>query len=342
MTVTPIFSKGGGSATIGMKLNSDEAALSYFYLQQYLMEGSDINKLSSCTTNKNLIKHEFNLIKPSTKCLKYINIDDVRLSNNKINEFNSKDIKINDHIKETNLEDIFGVDCNLDCCDIITLSYDGAIASGSNTDKSNSMYSIEDKNIDASGVTNSFVSHATILKENNINMKILASKHANIACIGYAKDCIYTILQAWDIDMLPFTLDSFDELSDFITYINNQLDDEEDVEKESPMLSLFRSKLLSSINNFNSISSSSSSSSSSTSSSIISQLIHFSLKQLTAITSENLVDPQLYAKKIIVQSAHPYTNNMDQNWPVNIPGARYLKLGTGIYLFLYIFVYFCL
>ena len=137
----------------------------------------------------------------------------------------------------------------------------------------------------------------------------------NSAAIGYAKICLSQIFSKLPNSIHLLCAPEFDNtLCDILSLIHLELDEEENTPSyHSSIVSHLRNK-------FHSVASQESSKRS------LMSMLDFSFNYMKSCPITELVTPDIKALVKVVESAHPYTDNMDQIWEVRIPGVKKLRI----------------
>lgn len=202
------------------------------------------------------------------------------------------------------------------------------------------MYAVSDEGTDLSDepLSSAFLP-VNFIRANVKNLEKSYSDFAAVSVISFANDCISEIISKCTSpgDGSPsITTSFFGSPSHLLTYINghylNSLGNGAKASQSKKLLNSLASALLIAIRSSrrNDLISSASSSSRSVGNfdghALSADLVRFASEQLSVNNEEVVPAPTLKAKVKTIESAHPYTDNMNQNWEILIPGATTLKL----------------
>ena len=210
---------------------------------------------------------------------------------------------------------------------VVIDSHDDSVTDASKLRPKHPMYTVEDSATSASALKREPQPNILQVLRGSANLtERIATDLAETGVVGLAQECISSIVEKWPSE-IPFAIDYYGDSSRLLLYIRSVFM-KETVGKgnstaaaaaSSPVLNTLKQRLLEVVRIKEG-------SSITAAAELCRLLMGFALKQL--------VDSQQFGASLrptralmrTVECKHPYDNNMDQNWDISIPGAKWLKI----------------
>jgi hypothetical protein len=145
----------------------------------------------------------------------------------------------------------------------------------------------------------------------------VASKMLNASeecCIGYSHSVLAQWLSHWPAEF-PFSVDSFGGLSSLLSYILITYTSEEKLYADA--LNHLKQLIIKSVKSVENVSAHV----------LCENLVSYAKRQLSSSNQmSTVVAPVSRGMHRVIETRHPYENNMDQSYSVKLPGAKYLLL----------------
>ena len=227
------------------------------------------------------------------------------------------------------------------------INLDDILSSGSGSNNPSSvdkhpMYDVDESTLaDVYGTNHMQPTPVEVLQSESRSPERCAVEMCQLGSIALSQDCISEILSLWPKD-ISFSLDCFGSIDSLMQYIRaaymRDITAGKVIGCKGSRLDALRSHILTAIRLSKTQSSDEGElgtakdeisvikSTGNTATSLCDSLMKYSIAQLSkSLLNEKALRPTM-GKLFIVESKHPYEDNMDEFWDVHIPGASSLKL----------------
>jgi hypothetical protein len=157
-----------------------------------------------------------------------------------------------------------------------------------------------------------------VLRGHHQDLVVALTEMTQLSSLKYAHECVMAMVRLWPAS-IPFSVSTFGSLGNFMAFLRLTFSAEKDKisssGQEGPALRMIKDKLLNVVRLEDS-----------NARVMTRTLMTYAVQQLTGAVRVRNVLPPTKGKMKMIETPHPYMDNMDENWTVSIPGAKYLKL----------------